>query len=583
MRPSLLRHRSWATLLPCLNWPRPSWRSLVQDARAGCSVGLVLVPQAVAYAALAGMPPETGLYAALWPALVGVLWGSAPLLAVGPVALTSLLTAASLQGLATPGSTEWVALAMWLSLYAGLMQLAMGLAGLGRLVDLVSHPVMTGFVHAAAVLIAWSQTPALLGLHAGWMPPLAHGVSLFGLTGASMLASPWVLDLALGLGALCFLVWQRRRWPTFPGFVLVTVLGILVSWSTGHAARGGSVVGSLSAGLPTLTGLPPLGFDQHRALWPAALVIALIGFTEALSSCQALARQQPQPWDENQELCGQGLAKLASAFSGAFPVSASFSRTALNVFVGARSAWSTLFSVLCVLACLLWLTEALGGLPRSVLAAMVIAPVLGLVDGPGLRQLWRLSRPDAALAAATFAATLLAAPQMQWGVFTGVGLSMVAFLWRRMQPRIVEVGLHADGSLRCRQRFGLPALAPGLLALRMDAALSFLTASALLREVEGRCRTATGLHTVLLCGSGINDIDASGALALQRLSARLKQAGIQLSLCALKQPVQARLAQLAEPPCPAGLVFATDRAALAHFQGAIGGAPMASDLRPAPA
>jgi len=557
----------WSRLLPCLAWPRPSWRSLLQDARAGCSVGMVLVPQSVAYAALAGMPPETGLYAALLPALVGVLWGSAPLLAVGPVALTSLLTAASLQGLAAPGSTEWVALAIWLSLYAGLIQLAMGLAGLGRLVDLVSQPVMTGFVHAAALQIAWSQTPALLGLHAGPAPSVAQWMSLFQQGGPSLLASPWALDLVMGLGTLFFLVWQRRRWPTFPGFVLVTVLGILVSWSTGHAARGGSVVGSLSAGLPTLTGLPPLGFDQHRALWPAALVIALISFTEALSSCQSLARRQSHPWDENQELQGQGLAKLASAFSGAFPVSASFSRTALNVFVGAHSAWSTLFSTLCVLACLLWFTGPLGWLPRPVLAAMIIAPVLGLIDAPGLRQLWRLSRPDAALAAATFAATLLAAPQLQWGVFTGVGLSMVAFLWRRMQPRIVEVGLHADGTLRDRHRFDLPPLAPDLLALRPDTALSFLTAASLLREVEARCQVQGGVRTVLLCCSGVNDIDASGVLALQRLAGRLALAGITLKLCALKQPVQARLALLAQPLCPAAHVFPTDQAALAHLQG----------------
>jgi SulP family sulfate permease len=506
--------------------------SLKRDAWAGISVGLVLVPQAVAYATLAGMPPQTGLYAALLPSVIGILWGSSPLLAVGPVALTSLLVFGSLSALASPGSAEWVALAIWLSLYSGLIQFLLGAFRLGRIANLVSQPVVTGFINAAAIIIIVSQLPALLG-----MPELASGDVAGAI--ARLLAAPAapLTATAFGCAALALLLGFKRFLPKFPGILLVAVIGIVLSWGFDYAAHGGAIVGALPAGVAPLSLPPAIPFDRHRELWPAALILALISFTEAMSSCRVIARKQQERWDENQELIGQGLAKVASGFNGAFPVSGSFSRSALNLYAGAVSAWSTLFSALCVLFSLLFLTDFLYYLPRPALAAMIMVPVFGLIDFSAFRRLFSFARNDGMVAIVTFIVTLLAAPRLHWGVFAGIGLTMASFLYRRTRPRIIEVGRHQDGTLRDRSRFDLPPLAPDVLAVRMDAALNFLTAAALERFIIERCRGDHAIRRVLLSASGVNDIDASGVEALESLQANLNGEGVCLYMSAIKKQV----------------------------------------------
>lgn len=503
-----------------------------RDAWAGLSVGLVLVPQAVAYATLAGMPPETGLYAALLPAIVGILWGSSGLLAVGPVALTSLLTFGSLSPLAAPGTAEWVGLAIWLSIYSGIIQFALGAFRLGRIANLVSQPVMAGFINAAAIIIILSQLPALLGL---------SGLSL---QGVSEFAGRWsaspaqaMLPGLFGLGALLFLLLAKRYFPAFPGVLLITIIGIAASAAIGFEARGGAVVGSIAAGIPQLVLPPSIPINSHQELWPAALVLALISFTEAMSSCRIIAQKKNERWDENQELIGQGLAKITSGFSGAFPVSGSFSRSALNLYAGATSAWSTLIATVCVLLTLLFLTDLIYYLPRSVLAALIIVPVFSLLHFSVFRRLYDLSRLDGVISAVTFVVTLLSMPRLHWGVVAGVGLTMAAFLYRRTEPRIVEVSLHEDGTLRDRSRFDLPPLADDLLAVRIDAALNFLTSAALERFISERTRANPGIRRVLLCSSGINDIDATGIDCLERLDTALGMEGVDLYLSAVKKQV----------------------------------------------
>jgi sulfate permease, SulP family len=548
-------------MLPFLTWRRPSLASARRDAWAGLSVGLVLVPQAIAYARLAGMPPETGLYAALVPSIVGVLWGSSALLAVGPVALTSLLTFGSLSSLARPGTTEWVSLAIWLSLYAGLVQFALGAFRLGRIANLVSQPVMIGFINAAAIIIIFSQLPGLLG-----MPDLSTAsVSAF-VQRLTALNIPGALPLIFGCGALLSLVLLKRYFPSFPGVLVVTVAGIALSSVLDYAAHG-PVVGALATGLPRLVTPPAIPLASHQELWPAAIVLALISFTEAMSSCRVLARKTNEPWDENQELIGQGMAKVASGFSGAFPVSGSFSRSALNLYAGATSAWSTLVTVFCVLICLLFFTDVLYFLPHSVLSALIIVPVLSLIDIMAFRRLFTVSRLDGTIAVITFAVTLFSIPRLHWGIVAGVGLTMAAFLYRRTAPRIIEVGQHPDGTLRDRSRFDLQPLAPDVLAVRMDAALNFLTAGALERFVNDACRDNQRIKNVLLCCSGINDIDATGTDCLERLHTNLKNEGIDLHLSAVKIQVWKML----ERAGVAKLIgehrlFATDAAAIAAFR-----------------
>ncbi|GAB3537882.1 sulfate permease [Noviherbaspirillum agri] len=518
--------------MPFLRWPRPTLTSLRKDAWAGISVGLVLIPQAVAYAQLAGMPAETGLYAALLPSIVGILWGSSALLAVGPVALTSLLTFGSLAPLANPGTDTWVGLAIWLSLYAGIIQFLLGAFRFGRIANLVSQPVMVGFINAAAIIIIVSQLPALLGIAVLSSESISEAFR--GWQEAPLQTS---LPAVFGGMSLLLLIGAKRYFPSIPGVLVVTVLGIVASMLFDYAGHGGEVVGTIEAGVPGLVLPPAIPLGSHQELWPAALVLALISFTEAMSSCRVLARKRSEQWDENQELIGQGLAKVMSGASGAFPVSGSFSRSALNLYAGATSGWATLFTSLCVLFSLLFLTDLIYYLPKPVLAAMVMVPVFSLLDFSSMRRVLAISRMDGVIAIVTFTVTLFSVPRLHWGVVAGVGLTMAAFLYRRTQPRIVDVGLHDDGTLRHRSRFDLEPLAHDVLAVRLDAELNFLTSAALDRFINEYCRANPQIRRVLLCCSGINDIDVTGIDTLVLLRGNLLGNGIQLYLSAVKKQV----------------------------------------------
>lgn len=518
-------------LFPFLRWERPSADSLRRDVWAGLSVGLVLIPQALAYATLAGMPPQTGLYAALLPSVIGILWGSSALLAVGPVALTSILTFGSLSPLVAADSTHWVAMAIWLSLYAGLIQFLLGACKMGKITYLVSQPVVIGFINAAAVIIVLSQLPSLLGLD-------LHAGNAMTQVGKLLTGDPaMLLTTTFGISSLFLLLALKRYAPNIPGMLIVTLLGIGISWAIDYGGQGGAIIGTLPVGLPPLALPPAISWSAHQALWPAAAILAIISFTEAMSSCRVLARKTNERWDENQELIGQGLAKITSGLSGAFPVSGSFSRSALNIYAGATSAWASLIAAACVLLSLYFLTTPIAYLPYSVLAAMIMVPVFKLLDFRAFPRLFRISRDDGVVAIVTFGFTLWCTPSLHFGVFAGIGITMVSFLYRRTHPRVIEVGLHQDGTLRDRKRFGLPALAPDILAVRMDSTLNFLTAATLERFItECRARDKS-IRRVLLCASGINDIDASGIETLESLQQSLRSEGLHLYFTAVKKQV----------------------------------------------
>ncbi len=551
---------NWLLLFPFLGWPRPTLSTLARDALAGVTVGLVLVPQALAYASLAGMPPVTGLYAALLPGLIGVLWGSLRVLAVGPVALTSLLTFAALQPLAEPGSERWVQLAIWLAVYSGLVQLAIGALRFGAITNFVSNAVVSGFINAAALIIIVSQLPSLLGLPSQLDGQWWQRVR-------SVLDEAPVLVAAtagLGLAAAVLLRLQSRYLPRVPGVLLVCVLAIIVSAAIGFADLGGAVVGYVPPGLPEFVWLPGLSLEEHRALLPAAVVIALISFTEAMSSCRVLSRKLGEPWDIDQELIGQGLAKIASGFSGAFPVSGSFSRSALNVHAGAVSGWSALFAAACLVVCLLWLTEYLYHLPRAILAAIIIVPVLQLLDFGVFRRLWRASRDDGIVALITLVATLASAPHLHWGVVAGFTSAMFFYLYRAANPRVIELGLDAKAkTLRDREKHGLPPIADDVLAVRMDSSLTYITAPLLEKFLKERLEHRPGTRIVLLVASPANMIDSTGMDILYHLNSELRAQGIELHLSGLKLQVREALARanlLAE--LASGALYANNREAI---------------------
>ncbi len=546
--------------LPFLSWPRPDVPLLRGELSAALTVAVIMIPQAVAYAALAGMPLVTGLYATFLPTLVAVLFSRSTRVSVGPSALSAVLVSASLVGLAEPGSAQWVAMAVWLALLSGVVQLAVGLSGGSWLLNLVSSPVLAGFTQAAALLIMASQLPALLGLQGKL---------------ATLFDSPRFEyeGMAYGVAALALFEVGKRWVPKVPMALLVLAAAAGLSAFTGYASRG-TVIGALPAGFPSLF-LPPLPtWDQFAALVAPALVLALVTSLEMAASAKIESQREGRRWDANQDLVGQGLAKLASAFSGAFPVSTSFSRSALLLYAGARTGWATVFATGVVMLVLLFFTPALFHVPASVLAAVVIAAVLGLVKPRLFASLWRLNRVEAAIAATTMAVTLLSAPRIYWGVLTGVVLGMAHFLYHRLHPRIIEAGLHPDGSLRDRNLWQLPPLAPATYALRMDDELDFASASALERQVLEHLAQVPGVRHVCLFAQPINRIDATGVEMFGQLRRQLAARGITLHLSGLKLPVETMLRRAGELSEGEWLrLYRTDAEAVAALQAMAGESP----------
>ena len=540
--------------LPFLNWQRPTSQLLKSEAFAGLSVGLMVIPQGVAYAALAGMPLITGIYASLLPALVAVLFSASQRLSVVPTALTAILVSASLSGMAEPGSAEWVNLTVWLSLMTGLLQVVLGFARFGWLLNLVSSPVLMAFTQGAGVLIISSQLPALLGFQHGWSTLL---------TGTGM---DWA-SLAFGLVTLVLLVLARRWRPTFPT-VLVVVLGAAgLSWALGLEASGTAVVGALPQGLPALYLPSVIEWGIFKQLVLPTLVITLVSFLETASSAKVDNDRSGKRWDQDQDLIGQGLAKVASGLCGAFPTSSSFSRSALNLYAGAQSSWATLVSVVVILAILLLFTPMLHPVPQSVLAAIVVAAVMGLIKPRAFVQLYKIDRVEAATAVVTFVITLLSAPRLYWGVLAGVVMGLSHFLHTRLHPRIIEVGLHADGSLRDRHLWKLPPLANHLYALRMDAELDFAAASTLERAVMEHLSQHPNVTHVCLFAMPINRIDATGVESLAKLEAMLRERGISLHISGMKLPVETVLRRAGCLQAHAGLhMYRTDAEAIAQLR-----------------
>lgn len=553
--------------LPFLGWPRLTRELARGEMLAGLTVALLAVPQAVAYAALAGMPVVTGIYASFLPSLVAALFSASPRVSVGPTALSCLLVNASLAGLAAPGSPEWVGLAIWLALLSGLIQVALGVGGFGWVVQLVSAPVLMAFTQAATVLIILSQLPALLGLPPGLGVLRGGGVAW----GAA----------AFGLAGLAVLLLGKRLRPEFPAVLVVVVASAALSWALGYGAHGGAVVGALPDGLPALVLPPAIDWSTLGQLVVPALVITLVSFLETASSAKNENRLLRRPWNENQDLIAQGLAKLSAAVTGAFPTSSSFSRSALYIYAGALSGWASVFTVVLVFLVLLFLVPALAHIPKAILSAVVIAAVSGLIRPRQFVHLWRTERVECVIAGITAAITLLTAPTIYWGVLAGVLLGLSYFLYQRLHPRIIEVGLHPDGSLRDRHLWHLPPLAPALYALRMDAELDFAAAATLERNITEYLSAHPDVRHVCLFAQPINRIDATGAETFGQMRHNLTNRQVVLHISGIKLPVEKVLRRAGElPESPWLRMYRTDAEALQALQAPQALVSPAADLSP---
>lgn len=649
--------------LPFLRWLPYSGGVLRADFIAGLTVALVLVPQSMAYAQLAGMPVYYGLYAAFLPVVVAALWGSSNQLATGPVAVVSLLTASSLAPLAAAGSEQFVALAIMLSLMVGVVQLTLGAFKLGVVVNFLSHPVIVGFTNAAAIIIGLSQVNKLIGVPIGRSEHFVQDI--WGVL--QQVGDTHLPTLVVGLAAMA-MIWGARKFaPRLPGVLIAVALATVVSWlvgfernatvsierirepeaqamlsefaraagrikeiddqmsvktaelqavqkergelsheavtinyeiellklqvkdredenrrrnrairtmvfervpgddgqpaefyavgkvpagssSDGHRWRigkagtgdlkltgGGEVVGKVPEGLPSLS-LPQVSWNMLGSLLSAAIVISLVGFMEAISIAKAIAAKTKQRIDPNQELIGQGLANLVGCVSQAFPVSGSFSRSAVNINAGAVTGMSSVFTGILVLLTLLFLTPLLYHLPQSVLAAVIIMAVAGLINFGTIRHAWHISKHDGIAAVATFVATLAFAPHLDSGIMVGAGLAIGLYLLRTMTPRVAILGRYHDGSLRDAKINNLPA-SEVVTAVRFDGRLYFANVSyfedAILEAVAANPKAPY----LLVVANGINELDASGEEVMRHVVERLRGNGVTVMFSGLKKQV----------------------------------------------
>ncbi|MGE4534423.1 SulP family inorganic anion transporter [Halomonas sp.] len=536
--------------LPVLTWlPHYNRRLLGADLLAGVIVTVMVIPQSLAYALLAGLPAVVGLYASLLPAVLYALLGTSRTLAIGPVAIIALMTGAALSSVATPGSAAYLEAALVLSLLSGAMLVAMGLLRLGFFANFLSHPVIAGFLSSSAVLIAISQSAHLAGIDAGGYNALDLIASLVG--NLSQLHWP---TLAMGLGTLLFLVLSRRhgvRLFTRLGLttgtasliargapVLAVIATTLLSWRLGLAERGVAVVGDIPAGLPPLT-LPTPELSLWKALLVPALLISVVGFVESISMAQMLAARRRQRISPNQELVGLGGANLAAAFTAGMPVTGGLSRTVINDEAGAQTPLAALFAALGIGGVTLAFTPLLHHLPIATLAATITVAILTLVDIPLIRQTWRYSRSDFSAMAVTILLTLVEG--VEAGIISGVVLSIGLFLYRTSRPHSAVVGrIPGTEHFRSITRHEVETLT-SVAFLRIDESLYFANARYLEDTVLQMVAREPGLeHVVLIC-SAVNLIDASALESLDAINARLQEAEVTLHLAEVKGPVMDRL------------------------------------------
>ncbi len=653
-------------LFPFLGWLKGyTFSHLQADGIAGLTVALVLIPQSMAYAQLAGLPPYYGLYAAFLPPMIAALFGSSRQLATGPVAVVSLMTFASLAPLATTGSERFIGYAIVLALMVGVVQLGLGLLRLGLVVNFLSHPVVNGFTNAAAIIIATSQLSKMFGVH---VDTAEHHYETI----------VWVVQAAMGfthwptfwLGALAFAIMYalKRLAPRVPNVLVAVATTTVISWASGyqhnavvplkavqspkaleliqsyndtlseisrlgeertaatlkldkakasgnaiaildakHTAEvislqiedlkekghvyreelrrfvlrgipqtdgslhffpgdtvpagakddgylwriqvgnnpvkadalrltgGGDVVGVVPKGLPSFS-LPKIDISTILHLLPYAAIISFLGFMEAISIAKAMAAKTGQRLDPNQELIGQGLANLLGSIGKSYPTSGSFSRSAVNLQAGAVTGFSSAFTSLAVVIMLLFLTPLLYHLPQSVLAAVIMMAVIGLLNVSGFIHAWKAQRADGIISIIAFVCTLVFAPHLDKGIMVGVVLSLLVFLYKVMRPKVTTLARHADQALRCTVTHGLKEC-ERIALVRFDAPLFFANASFLEDQITDRMQAKKGLKHIVIVANGINDIDASGEETLSLLVDRIRSAGVDVSLSGVNESV----------------------------------------------
>ncbi|NBE08326.1 SulP family inorganic anion transporter [Paragemmobacter ruber] len=534
------------SLFPIAGWaPRYTRGDAQSDLVAAAIVTIMLVPQSLAYAMLAGLPPQVGLYASILPLIAYAVFGTSRALAVGPVAVVSLMTAAAVGQIAEPGSAEYLTAAITLAFLSGLILVAMSVLRLGFLANFLSHPVISGFITASGILIAASQMKHILGISAGGdtLPELLMGLS-------ERVGETNPFTLVIGLSATAFLFWTRKGLKPLliarglrprtadmaakAGPVAAILASIAAVVGLGLAERGVKIVGEIPAGLPPLA-LPSFDLGLWQQLLVPALLISLVGFVESVSVAQTLAAKRRQRILPNQELTALGASNIAAALSGGYPVTGGFARSVVNFDAGAETPLAGAFTAAGILAATLVLTPLFQFLPQAVLAATIIVAVLSLVDLAAIRRTYAYSKGDFAAMAATIFIVL--GVGVEAGITAGVALSLLLFLWRTSRPHMAIVG-QVPGTEHFRNIDRHAVIThPALLSIRVDESLYFANARALEDAIYDRIAGNPALRHVILMCPAVNAIDASALESLEAISHRLTAAGIGFHLSEVKGPV----------------------------------------------
>ena len=523
---------------------------LAGDVIAGAIVTVMLIPQSLAYAMLAGLPPQAGLYASLLPIFAYALFGSSMTLAVGPVAVASLMTATALAPLAIAGSVDYAALAVILALLSGVMLFVFGIMRLGFLAYFLSHPVISGFISGSAVVIAIGQLKYIFGINTprGGIITTLHGL-IVGLPTLN------VSTTLLGCGALLFLFFARSYLATvlkriglsdksadlsakLAPMMVVIVATLIVNLGQLDQQAQVSIVGSVPAGLPALA-IPSIQWNDIQSLWLPALLISLVGFVESVSVAQSLALKRNQRITPNKELLGIGAANIASALSGGYPVTGGFARSVVNFSAGANTPAAGVVSAILMAVVVAVATSWFYYLPHAVLAATIIVAVLGLIDFKTLQQSWRYDRADAISLILTFFGVIFLG--VEEGIVIGVVLSLAVVVWRSSRPHMAVVGrVPGTEHFRNIDRHDVE-LVHGLIALRIDESMYFANAQVLEDKIESLVAASSDTRAVLLIMSAVNQLDSTALAMLDELEKNLQAKNISLQFAEIKGPVLDRL------------------------------------------
>lgn len=534
---------------------------LVRDIIAGITVSVVLIPQSMSYAMIAGLPPVYGLYAACIPPIIAALFGKSSHLATGPVAIVSLLTFASILPYAKPGTPEFVAMAINLAAIVGIFQLIMGIFKMGFVMRFVSHPVIVGFTNAGAIIIATTQIKHFLGINikdSEFIMPVFLDI-------AKNIIHTNHYTLLVGVVSLLIILVGKRIHKDFPGAMIAALLAIIASYTFRFDQYGVNLVGQMPAGMPSMhvpfvgdlniahnEGETVIGIKSYidietflRLVGPG-VVIAIVGFMEAMAITKSISARTKQPVDINQELIGQGTANLVGSFFQSFPTSGSFSRSAVNFQAGAKTALSNVFSGFIVIITLLFLTFTFTYLPKATLAAIVISAVVGLIKESQFVKLFKTNKNDGIIAIVTFSFAFLTKPD--YAIFIGIALSLLLFLWESMYPRIVIMTRDTRAEVFVNAETKNLPTCPQILYIMPDFSIYFANAEyfkehviEIVRRYKDKTESDNTLKFILLDMEMVNKIDTTGLDEFKELIEELRKEGIEIYIANVKSPVRKTL------------------------------------------